>query len=92
MHKLSKREIDVNMNRLKDWELKDEVIKKSWKFKNFKEAIIFINKIADLSEKHDHHPEIFNVYDQVELRFYTHVVGGLTEKDFRIAEEIDINF
>jgi 4a-hydroxytetrahydrobiopterin dehydratase len=89
MQKLSKDEIDVHMDQVKNWKLKDEVIKRSWKFKDFKAAIVFINKVAELAEEHDHHPIILNVYNRVELRFFTHVVNGLTEKDFKIAEEID---
>jgi 4a-hydroxytetrahydrobiopterin dehydratase len=69
--------------------LDKNAIKKEWTFEDFNQALTFINKIGQLAEKHDHHPEIFNVYNRVALRFYTHTAGGLTEKDFAIARDID---
>ena len=48
-----------------------------------------MNKVAIISEKHNHHAEIFNVYNKVSLRFNTHDAGGITDKDFKIA--LDIN-
>jgi len=58
-------------------------------FKNFKEAISFINKIADLAENEGHHPDIKIVYNKVQLDLFTHAVGGLSENDFIMASKID---
>lgn len=89
MQKLSNEEIQQKLQSISGWDLDGEAIKKEWKFSDFKEAMQFINKVADLANEHDHHPELFNVYNQVSLRFSTHDAGGLTQRDFRIAAEID---
>jgi 4a-hydroxytetrahydrobiopterin dehydratase len=89
MQKLSKNEIDQKIKSLNNWSLEGHSIKKSWQFSDFKEAMKFINEVADLANEQDHHPEIFNVYNKVELKFSTHDAGGLTDRDFKIAAAID---
>ncbi|MGD9900823.1 MAG: 4a-hydroxytetrahydrobiopterin dehydratase [Calditrichaceae bacterium] len=89
MEKLSVSEITNRLNELNDWYLDTDAIRKDWKFKDFNEAMTFINRIAELSEHHNHHPEIINVYNKVTLRFNTHDAGGITVKDVKIAAEID---
>ncbi len=86
---MTEQEIQQNLAELNGWELDGNAIKKAWQFRDFAEAMRFINQVAELAEKHDHHPELFNVYNRVELRFSTHDAGGLTPKDFAIAREID---
>jgi len=87
--RLSQVEISKKIKEIDNWVLRGESIQKEWKFKDFRKAMIFINKIANLAEKHDHHPELYNVYNKVRLTFSTHEVGGLTDKDFKIAKEVD---
>jgi 4a-hydroxytetrahydrobiopterin dehydratase len=89
MKKLSRIDIDREIQKLSKWMLEEESIRRDWNFVNFTEAVKFINEVADLAEKHNHHPEIFNVYNKVTLKFFTHDAGGLTMKDFKIAAEID---
>jgi 4a-hydroxytetrahydrobiopterin dehydratase len=89
MEKLSSDQIQKELKNLSGWELDDGAIRRDWEFKDFSEALIFINRVGSLAEKHDHHPEIFNVYNKVNLRFSTHSAGGITEKDFEIARDID---
>jgi 4a-hydroxytetrahydrobiopterin dehydratase len=89
MQKLSEHEIQTHLNTLSGWRRDGDAIKKEWKFQDFKEAMQFINKIADLAEAQNHHPELFNVYNRVTLRFTTHDAGGLTEKDIEIARAIE---
>lgn len=89
MKKLNSVEIKERLSRLNDWSLKGETIQKEWLFKDFKEAMSFINKVAVLANRHDHHPEIYNVYNKVVLTFSTHDAAGLTTRDFKIASEID---
>jgi len=75
-----------------DWETvedKNKKIKKSFKFGGFKKAVSFVNKIAELAEKENHHPDIYIFYDQVVVELWTHSVGGLSEKDFNLAAKID---
>ncbi len=66
-----------------------DAIRKTYHFSDFSEAWGFLSRIALLAEKHDHHPEIFNVYNRVEIILSTHDVEGLSERDIRLAEAID---
>ncbi|MDZ4231528.1 MAG: 4a-hydroxytetrahydrobiopterin dehydratase [Patescibacteria group bacterium] len=77
---------------LNNWELVEDgkVIKKTLVLKDFKEALGFVNRVGELAEAHDHHPDIklFD-YKKVEISLTTHSAGGLTEKDVVLAKEID---
>lgn len=57
--------------------------------KNFKEAIAFVNKVAELAEREGHHPDIKIIYNKVSLDLFTHAVGGLSENDFIMASKIN---
>ena len=89
MNLLSEQEIKERLKNVENWTRDDKAIKREWIFQDFVEAMDFINMIAVICEAHNHHPELFNVYNRVSLRFYTHSANGLTEQDFAIAEEID---
>lgn len=89
MKVLSKEQIINHLESLDDWELDGDAIKREWIFKDFSEAMDFINMIAVMAENHNHHPEIWNVYNRVSLRFNTHDAGGITDKDITIAKEIN---
>jgi 4a-hydroxytetrahydrobiopterin dehydratase len=66
-----------------------DAIRKSYHFGNFSEAWGFLSRIALLAEKFDHHPEILNIYDRVELFLSTDEVEGLSERDIRFAHAVD---
>jgi 4a-hydroxytetrahydrobiopterin dehydratase len=66
-----------------------DAIRKTYHFADFSEAWGFLSRVALLAEKMDHHPEIFNVYNRVELILSTHEVEGLSERDVRLAGAID---
>ena len=89
MRLLSKEEINKHIEFLNEWQLDGDAIRREWIFKDFLEAMDFINTIAAIAENHNHHPEINNVYNRVSLRFNTHDAGGITEKDINIAKEIN---
>ena len=89
LEKLSDQEINARLKKLEGWTREGDEIARSITFESFSDAIDFINRIADHAEDADHHPEIFNVYNRVDLRLSTHDVGGLTEKDFDLAADID---
>ncbi|MCC2112250.1 MAG: 4a-hydroxytetrahydrobiopterin dehydratase [Hyphomicrobiales bacterium] len=73
------------------WTLADDgkAILKSFKFRNFRDAMAFMLRVAFEAEALDHHPEWSNVYNRVAVRLTTHDTGGLTEKDFALAEKMD---
>lgn len=64
-------------------------LRRQFKFKDFKEAIAFVNKIAGVAEEEGHHPDIYIFYNKVQVDLYTHAVGGLSENDFIMAAKID---
>ena len=87
--KLSDAEVSASMKGLPGWELKDGTIRRLFKFENFGDAVSFVNEVADLAEELDHHPDILLQYNKVTLTLSTHSAGGLTDKDFFLANEID---
>lgn len=64
-------------------------IRRQFKFKNFKEAINFTNKVAEIAEQEGHHPDIYIFYNKVQLDLFTHAVGGLSDNDFIMAAKIN---
>ncbi|HSW48398.1 MAG TPA: 4a-hydroxytetrahydrobiopterin dehydratase [Candidatus Saccharimonadales bacterium] len=76
---------------LKDWvDVDQKAIEKEYKFKNFKEALAFVNKVGSLAEEEGHHPDInLHGWSKVKLTLSTHAIGGLSENDFIMASKID---
>ncbi len=73
------------------WSLKDNTIEKEFTFKNFKEALDFVNKVGELAESVNHHPDIFlHNWRNVTLSLTTHNAGHLTEKDTILAEKVNV--
>ena len=64
-------------------------LEKEYKFKNFREALEFTNKIGELAEEQGHHPDIFLTWGKVKLTIWTHKIDGLTESDFVLAAKSD---
>lgn len=64
-------------------------ITKTYKFKDFKESIIFVNKVAEIAEQEDHHPDIFVHWNEVTITAWTHAINGLFDNDFIVAAKID---
>ena len=90
MGKLSEKEISENLLEIKGWTISDGKLTKKFKFQNFKEALGFIVKVGIEAEINGHHPELFNVYNEVSIQLATHDAGGsITEKDFILAKAID---
>ena len=71
--------------RLGEWELRGKEISRAFTFKDFVEAIAFVNRIAKYAEESAHHPDISISWNKVTLSVTTHDAGGLTEKDFALA-------
>ena len=74
-----------------DWSLAREgaAIERTFKFADFNEAFGFMTRVALLSDKADHHPEWFNVYNRVEITLTTHDADGLSRRDADMAKAID---
>jgi len=89
MAKLSQADVDQRMKELRGWTLQGDEIVKQYTFKNFLEAIAFVNRLAPKAEAADHHPDILVSYKRVTLTYSTHSEGGLTIKDFEGAATAD---
>lgn len=88
-NRLSEEEIQAAMPRVPGWERRGDAIVRSYKFADFKGAMGFVNRVAELAEKANHHPDILIQYSKVTLTLSTHSAGGLTDKDFELAAQID---
>lgn len=65
------------------------LVKREFKFKDFKEAMVFVNKVADIADQEERHPDIVIHYNKVNIILWTHTIGGLSENDFILAAKID---
>ena len=92
MAKLTADEIATRIKTLAGWQYKDNAISKRFQFKRFMDGIEFIGKVAAMAERADHHPDILVNYTRVTFSCSTHDAGGVTEKDFALAAEIERAF
>jgi 4a-hydroxytetrahydrobiopterin dehydratase len=92
MTTLTLDEIGEEMKDVPDWVRRAKVITRTYKFDGFPQSIAFVDQIAKRAQKLRHHPDIDIRYDQVTLELTTHDAGGLTEKDFTLAEQCDEEF
>ena len=72
-----------------NWIKSKNKLMKSFNFNDFTSALEFINNVARISEKLNHHPKITNLYNLVELELWTHSTNSVTELDYELAKEID---
>jgi 4a-hydroxytetrahydrobiopterin dehydratase len=89
MKKLTQTELDTAIAQLSEWKLVNNKLNKTFKFKDFVTAFGFMTKVAIVSEKMDHHPEWFNVYNRVTIDLTTHDAGGISNLDIDLAKKID---
>lgn len=87
---LTDEEADKLLEKVPGWTRDGIKIKRKWKFKDFDEAMVFVNKMADIAREEDHHPD-FTLYEwnNVTVELWTHAVGGLSENDFIVAAKIN---
>jgi 4a-hydroxytetrahydrobiopterin dehydratase len=76
-------------NGVPGWTLHEKSIDREFRFSGFREAIAFVNRVADLAEEEGHHPDIHIYYSRVRLELSTHKIGGLSQNDFILAAKID---
>jgi len=86
---LTKSEVEARLADMDGWKRDDDEIEKKFQFAGFKQAMAFVNRVADAAEAADHHPDIKISYDKVKISLSTHSEGGVTEKDFALAAKID---
>lgn len=72
------------------WAFRDGTLRKKYVFQSFRSAIVFVNRVATIADELKHHPEITVSHHEVSLRLWSHDVGGITERDLRLAERIDV--
>ena len=89
MKKLNTKEINQKLTGITEWALKNDALEKTLYFKDFKDAMSAMQRIAFEAERLNHHPEWFNVYNKLNIRLRTHDSYGITNKDFKLAEAID---
>jgi len=86
---LPKKEAHAYHTEVPEWTLHNKSLEREFKLKNFKQAMAFINKVAEVSEEEGHHPDIYCFYNRVKFQLSTHAIGGLSVNDFILAARID---
>ncbi len=87
--RLADDEIEALLTGVAGWQREREWLWREFRFPTFREAIAFVNRVAEIAESLDHHPDIGIQYTKVTLRVTTHDAGGLTENDFTLASRIE---
>lgn len=87
--KLSADEISAGLEDLDGWRTENNNLKKRFEFKNFAEALAFVNKAGEIAERRDHHPDILFGWGYAEFSITTHDAGGITAFDFALAQQIE---
>ena len=89
MKVFSKSDIQERLKEIKGWKLRDNRIEKVYRFKQYMDGIAFVDKLAELAEKEEHHPDIEIIYTTVTVALTTHDAGGITNYDIRMAKKIN---
>jgi len=89
INKLSAADLDKKLGELAQWSLRNDKLYCKFVFADFIEAFGFMSRVALLAERMDHHPEWSNVYNRVEIFLTTHDAGGITARDFELAQRIN---
>ncbi len=85
---LTETELKQKIQSLPDWKREGDVISRTFVFKDFVAAIAFVNQLVEPAEAAGHHPDLEISYNRVKVSLTTHDAGGLTQKDFDLAETI----
>ena len=87
--KATEAEIQKAMAELGSWSVENGKLHREYQFRDFVQAFGFMAQVALLAERANHHPEWFNVYKKVVVDLTTHEAGGITQKDFDLAREME---
>ena len=90
MTTMTKDEVKARLLQHEGWERDGDEIERRFVFSGFRAAMAFVDRVADLAEAANHHPDITIKHNRVKLTLSTHSEGGVTEKDFALAAQIDI--
>lgn len=88
MTRLDESEVARRLASLPGWERRGQEIVRSFEFAGFREALAFVNRVGELAEAMNHHPDVDLRYSKVTLALTTHDAGGLTARDFDLAARI----
>lgn len=86
---LTPDQADDMLRTLDGWELRDGAIERTVGFKDFHGTMEFVNAVAWIAHREDHHPDMEVGYDKCRVRYVTHAIGGLSENDFICAAKVD---
>lgn len=82
-------QISAHLARVPGWALVDGAIEKTFRFENYHQTIAFVNALAWVAHREDHHPDLLVTYNRCTVRYNTHAVGGISINDFICAARID---
>lgn len=89
---LTQPEIDEMMKQLEGWQQQGQTIGKTYQFKNYYQTIAFVNAVAWMTHREDHHPDLKVGYNSCAVEYSTHAISGLSENDFICAAKVDALF
>ncbi len=89
---LTRARIDALLNDVPGWNYDGKVISKTFSFKNYYETLAFVNAVAWVVHREDHHPDMAVSYNRCRVEFSTHSIGGISENDFICAAKIEALF
>lgn len=87
--KIPPEQISLLLENIPEWTRGNNELSRAWMFRDFGDAMIFVNRVAELAQQNEHHPDILIRYNKVALTLTTHDANGLTNKDFWLAQQID---
>jgi len=87
--KLSAEEIETHLSGLNDWTVGNDKLSKKFEFANFTESLKFVNRVGEIAERLDHHPDVLFGWGYAEFFITTHDADGITARDFDLARAID---
>jgi 4a-hydroxytetrahydrobiopterin dehydratase len=88
MDTLTQEQVEAALAELSDWAYEDEALVRTFRFADFVHAVDFVERLAEVAEGRQHHPDIDIRYNKVTLRLSTHSAGGVTSRDVELAEAI----
>ena len=89
MDRLNDSQVSEKLKQLSGWQKDKDTIAKTFSFKNYYETMAFVNAVACISHREDHHPDLEVGYNKCRMVYSTHSAGGLTESDFKCAAKVE---